>query len=50
MLRRLQHPQGDRERDLEEQLASDLPATDMAVYLDALYFRLDENRSLCRFR
>jgi VWFA-related protein len=34
----------DRERDLEEQLASDLPATDMAVYLDALYFRLDENR------
>jgi len=34
----------DRERNLEEQLASDLPATDMAVYLDALYFRLDENR------
>ena len=34
----------DRERELEEQLASDLPATDMAVYLDALYFRLDENR------
>jgi VWFA-related protein len=34
----------DRERDLEEQLASDLPATDMAVYMDALYFRLDENR------
>jgi VWFA-related protein len=34
----------DRERDLEEQLSSDLPATDMAVYLDALYFRLDENR------
>src|SRR5580658_4497993 len=34
----------DRERDLEEQLASDLPATDMAVYLDAMYFRLDENR------
>jgi len=34
----------DRERDLEEQLESDLPATDMAVYLDALYFRLDENR------
>ena len=33
----------DRERELEEQLASDLPATDMAVYLDALYFRLDEN-------
>ena len=34
----------DRERELTEQLASDLPATDMAVYLDALYFRLDENR------
>jgi VWFA-related protein len=34
----------DRERELEEQLTSDLPATDVAVYLDALYFRLDENR------
>jgi VWFA-related protein len=34
----------DRERELEEQLSSDLPATDMAMYLDALYFRLDENR------
>jgi VWFA-related protein len=34
----------DRERELEEQLASDLPATDMAVYMDAMYFRLDENR------
>jgi VWFA-related protein len=34
----------DRERELEEQLASDLPATDMAVYLDAMYFRLSENR------
>ena len=34
----------DRERELEEQLASDLPATDMAVYLDALYFRLSESR------
>jgi len=34
----------DRERELGEQLASDLPATDIAVYLDALYFRLDENR------
>jgi VWFA-related protein len=34
----------DRERELQEQMASDLPATDMAVYLDALYFRLDENR------
>jgi hypothetical protein len=28
---------------LDDQLASDLPATDMTVYLDALYFRLDEN-------
>ena len=34
----------DRERELDEQLTSDLPATDMAVYLDAMYFRLDENR------
>jgi VWFA-related protein len=34
----------DREQELEEQLASDLPATDMAVYMDALYFRLNENR------
>ena len=34
----------DRERELEEQLDSDLPATDMAVYLDAMYFRLDDNR------
>ena len=34
----------DRERELEEQMTSDLPATDMAVYLDAMYFRLDENR------
>ena len=34
----------DRERELEEQLASDLPATDMAVYMDAMYFKLDENR------
>jgi VWFA-related protein len=34
----------DRERELEEQLGSDLAATDIAVYLDAMYFRLDENR------
>jgi VWFA-related protein len=34
----------DREQELNEQLASDLPATDMALYMDALYFRLDENR------
>jgi VWFA-related protein len=34
----------DREQELTDQLASDLPATDVAVYLDAMYFRLDENR------
>jgi VWFA-related protein len=34
----------DREQELEDQLASDLPATDIAVYMDAMYFRLDENR------
>jgi VWFA-related protein len=34
----------DREQVLEDQLSSDLPATDMAVYMDAMYFRLDSNR------
>ena len=34
----------DREQQLSDQLASDLPATDMAVYLDTMYFRIDENR------
>ncbi len=34
----------DREQQLQDQLASDLPATDMAVYLDAMHFRLSENR------
>ncbi len=34
----------DREALLTEQLRSDLPATDVAVYLQALYFRLDDNR------
>lgn len=34
----------DRERDLEEQLTSDMPATDMALYLDAMYFRVDDSR------
>ena len=34
----------DRERELQEQLASDLPATDIAVYMDASHFRLDERR------
>ena len=34
----------DREQELEDQLASDLPATDMPVYMDAMYFLLNENR------
>jgi VWFA-related protein len=34
----------DREVQLTEQLRSDLPATDVAVYLQALYFRTAENR------
>jgi VWFA-related protein len=34
----------DREQVLNDQLRSDLPATDVAVYLQALYFRLDDNR------
>jgi hypothetical protein len=34
----------DRELALTEQMRSDLPATDVAVYLQALYFRLEENR------
>ncbi|MGB6190921.1 MAG: VWA domain-containing protein [Terracidiphilus sp.] len=34
----------DRERELDEELASDLPATDIAVYLDAMYFMTDDNR------
>jgi VWFA-related protein len=34
----------DRERELEDQLASDLPATDVAVYMDTMYFRLNESR------
>lgn len=29
----------DREQQLEEELASDLPATDMMIYLDAYYFQ-----------
>src|SRR5271166_3104629 len=32
----------ERERQLQEQLASDLPATDVAVYMDTLYFRTDD--------
>jgi hypothetical protein len=34
----------DRERELREQLTSDLPATDVAVYLQALFFRMDATR------
>src|SRR6266702_4076689 len=34
----------DRELQLTEQLRSDLPAMDVAVYLQALYFRLDDNK------
>ncbi|HEY1805086.1 MAG TPA: VWA domain-containing protein [Terracidiphilus sp.] len=34
----------DREQELQDQLASDLSATDMAVYMNAMYFLLDENR------
>lgn len=35
----------DREQQLEDQLASDLPATDVAVYLQAWYFRVDPTHS-----
>jgi VWFA-related protein len=34
----------DREQALTEEMQSDLPATDVAVYLQALYFRLGDNR------
>jgi VWFA-related protein len=34
----------DRERQLQEELASDLPATDIAVYLQPFYFFLGGNR------
>ncbi|WP_263359040.1 VWA domain-containing protein [Acidicapsa ligni] len=34
----------DRERELDEQLASDLPATDVSMYLEAYYFQIEENR------
>jgi VWFA-related protein len=34
----------DREEALTEQMRSDLPATDVAVYLEALYFRLEDNK------
>jgi len=36
--------QEDRERQLAEELASDLPSTDLPVYLGAGYFRLSEGK------
>ena len=34
----------DREQALNEQMQSELPATDVLIYLQALYFRLEDNR------
>ncbi|MEI9981395.1 MAG: VWA domain-containing protein [Edaphobacter sp.] len=34
----------DREQALTEQMQSDLPATDVAIYLQALYFRMEDNK------
>lgn len=34
----------DREQALKEQMQSELPATDVAIYLQALYFRLEGDR------
>jgi VWFA-related protein len=34
----------DRERQLEEELASELPSTDLPVYLAAAYFRMSANK------
>jgi VWFA-related protein len=34
----------DREQALTEQMQSDLPATDVTVYLQALYFRMEDNK------
>jgi VWFA-related protein len=34
----------DKERQLEEELVSELPATDLPLYLGVAYFRLDGNR------
>jgi VWFA-related protein len=39
----------ERERQLQEQLASDLPATDVEVYLQAYYFRSDTGAAQSRF-
>lgn len=34
----------DRQRQLAEELGSELPSTDVAVYMAAAYFRMDESR------
>ncbi|HEY6338726.1 MAG TPA: VWA domain-containing protein [Candidatus Sulfotelmatobacter sp.] len=34
----------DKERQLEEELASELPATDLPIYLGVAYFRLESNK------
>jgi len=34
----------DRERQLEDEMAADLPSTDVNVYLAAAYFRMDDER------
>ncbi len=39
----------ERERQLQEQLASDLPATDVEVYLEAYYFRSDTGSAAPRY-
>jgi VWFA-related protein len=39
----------ERERQLQEQLASDLPATDVEVYLQAYYFRNDNGSGTPRY-
>jgi VWFA-related protein len=39
----------ERERQLQEELASDLPATDVEVYLQAYYFRSDAGNGQPRF-
>jgi VWFA-related protein len=36
--------QDDKERQLEEELASELPATDFPLYLGVAYFRLESNK------
>jgi VWFA-related protein len=36
--------QDDKERQLEEELASELPATDLPLYLGIAYFRLEGNK------